>query len=74
MSETTLIKDCTIVNEGVVKESDLLIKNGRIEKIASGLSTDGITIDGSGLHLLPGVIDDQVHFREPCLEGFLLLL
>ena len=67
MSETTLIKDCTIVNEGVVKESDLLIKNGRIEKIASGLSTDGKTIDGSGLHLLPGVIDDQVHFREPGL-------
>jgi len=67
LSEITLIKDCTIVNEGIVKESDLLIKNGRIEKIASGLSSEGTIIDGSGLHLLPGVIDDQVHFREPGL-------
>ena len=62
-----LIKNISIVNEGRTFHSDLLIKNGRIEKIAGSISTAaGITgIDGEGLHLLPGCIDDQVHFREP---------
>ncbi|MFI5195079.1 MAG: dihydroorotase [Chitinophagales bacterium] len=62
-----LIKNISIVNEGRTFHSDLLIKNGRIEKIAGFISSAaGITeIDGEGLHLLPGCIDDQVHFREP---------
>ena len=62
-----LIKNISIVNEGRTFHSDLLIKNGRMEKIAGSISTAaGITeIDGEGLHLLPGCIDDQVHFREP---------
>jgi dihydroorotase len=62
-----LIKNISIVNEGRTFHSDLLIKNGRMEKIAGSISTTaGITeIDGEGLHLLPGCIDDQVHFREP---------
>ena len=48
---------------------DVLIRNGRIEKIGSQVSTDSgvVEIDGSGKHLLPGCIDDQVHFREPGL-------
>jgi dihydroorotase len=63
-----LIKDITIVNEGTTVRGDVLIKNGRIEKIGSGLSPAGATeINGSGKYLLPGVIDDQVHFREPGL-------
>jgi dihydroorotase len=64
-----LIKNISIVNEGRVFTSDLLIKNGRIEKIASNISTPlkAEEIAGENLHLLPGCIDDQVHFREPGL-------
>lgn len=63
-----LIKDIAIVNEGTTVHGDVLITNGRIEKIGSGISAAGaMEIDGSGKFLLPGVIDDQVHFREPGL-------
>lgn len=63
-----LIKNATIVNEGKVFESDVLINGERIEKIASDISdSNAKIIDASGLHLFPGVIDDQVHFREPGL-------
>ena len=64
-----IIKNTTIVNEGKSIHGDVLILNGRIEKIASNISTPlNVTeIDGSGQYLLPGVIDDQVHFREPGL-------
>ena len=64
-----LIKNIAIVNEGKTIISDVLIADGRIEKIALGISPieNVIEIDGEGLHLLPGVIDDQVHFREPGL-------
>lgn len=64
-----LIKNTQIVNEGRTIQGDVLIKNGRIEKIASQIeSIGGITeIDGENQFLLPGVIDDQVHFREPGL-------
>jgi len=64
-----LIKDISIVNEGTIKSADVLINKGRIEKIGSGISVDAgtIEINGSGKHLLPGAIDDQVHFREPGL-------
>ncbi len=64
-----LIKNISIVNEGRIFPSDLLIRNGRIEKIAPSIQAAGATteIDGTGKYLLPGVIDDQVHFREPGL-------
>ena len=64
-----LIKNVQIVNEGKTIQGDVLIKNGRIEKIASQIeSIGGITeIDGENQFLLPGIIDDQVHFREPGL-------
>src|SRR6476469_1284355 len=69
MSATILIKEATIVNEGRSFSGDVIIKDGRIEAIGSSLSTKGAAreIDANGLHLLPGVIDDQVHFREPGL-------
>jgi dihydroorotase len=65
-----LIKDIHIVNEGSIRVADVLISNGKIERINGSISTahGGIVeIDGKGKYLLPGVIDDQVHFREPGL-------
>jgi dihydroorotase len=64
-----LIKNISIVNEGRIFNSDLLIRNGRIEKIANHIPAPFpvIEINGENLHLLPGCIDDQVHFREPGL-------
>jgi dihydroorotase len=65
-----LIKNIQIVNEGSVITGDVLIKNGRIEKISSAIGAmamDGIEINGEGKFLMPGCIDDQVHFREPGL-------
>ena len=66
---TYLIKNTTIVNEGTQFNGDVLIKNQRIEKIASNITLKEavIEIDGSNQYLLPGCIDDQVHFREPGL-------
>ncbi|WP_261842186.1 dihydroorotase [Aliamphritea ceti] len=66
---TTLIKNAVIVNEGEVREADIRIKNQRIEYIADDIpaqQTDTV-IDAKGCWLLPGMIDDQVHFREPGL-------
>lgn len=64
-----LIKNAQIVNEGTIRTADVLLSGGRIEKINSQISaTNGaIEINAEGKHLLPGVIDDQVHFREPGL-------
>lgn len=64
-----IIRNALIVNENSRNESDVLIRSGRIDKIGQGLSAGGAVkeIDASGLVLLPGVIDDQVHFREPGL-------
>lgn len=69
MSQRYLIKNCTVVNEGRSIVQDVLISNGRIEKIGPSLSSPYavIEINGEGKHLLPGAIDDQVHFREPGL-------
>lgn len=66
---TILIKNATIVNEGKQTIADVLVKQGMIEKIANDITLKETTriIDATGLHLLPGVIDDQVHFREPGL-------
>jgi dihydroorotase len=64
-----LIRNAYIVNEGRISTGDLLVKNGRIEKIGRDLlAAFAVTeINGDGKFLLPGVIDDQVHFREPGL-------
>jgi dihydroorotase len=63
-----LIKSATIVNEGKQTQADLLIKNGFIEKIAGNIDAKADKeINAEGLHLFPGCIDDQVHFREPGL-------
>jgi dihydroorotase len=64
-----LIRNVHTVNEGRISIGDLLVKNGRIEKIGTNLQPAfAVTeINGEGKHLLPGVIDDQVHFREPGL-------
>ena len=64
----TLIKNATIINEGVQFEGDLLIKGDRIEKIGKDISDSSAQIiDATDCFLVPGVIDDQVHFREPGL-------
>src|SRR6201996_5388477 len=64
-----LIKKATIVNEGVSIIKDVLIKDGLIDRIDDNIQPAGncLEINGEGLYLLPGVIDDQVHFREPGL-------
>ncbi len=63
-----LIKDAQIVNSGKIISGDVLIRRGRFEKIGGIIDAPGATIlPASGKHLLPGVIDDQVHFREPGL-------
>jgi dihydroorotase len=64
-----LIKNATIVNEGEIFIGNVLIENGIIIEVSKGpiTHTDAIELDATGLHLLPGCIDDQVHFREPGL-------
>lgn len=65
---TILIKSAQIVNEGKITTSDVYISNGRIEMIAAEINHPADQeINAEGLHLLPGLIDDQVHFREPGL-------
>ncbi len=64
----TLIKNAQLVNEGRIYKSDVLIENQIIKQIDAEINIEADQIiDGEGLHLLPGVIDDQVHFREPGL-------
>jgi dihydroorotase len=67
---STLIVNARLVNEGREFEGDLRIEDGRIAEIGTGLHGRGneILIDANGRRLLPGMIDDQVHFREPGLE------
>lgn len=64
----TLIKNAIVVNEGRIEKQNLVLRDEYIEDILSTDSTDGQydnIINVEGLYLLPGVIDDQVHFREP---------
>ncbi len=63
----TLIVNAKIVNEGKVTEGDVLLDGERITQVGRNLSVQGKTIDAKGIYLVPGVIDDQVHFREPGL-------
>ena len=66
---TYLIKNATVVNEGKTFVSDVFIKDEIIQKIATSISVDEnvAIINGEGKYLIPGFIDDQVHFREPGL-------
>lgn len=68
----TIIRNAKVVNEGQIQDLDVLISGERIEKIARSITLDPakkyIEIDATGLYLLPGVIDDQVHFRDPGLN------
>lgn len=64
----TLIKNAKVVNEGTITMCDILLNGNYIEKISSSISDSTATIiDAKGNYVLPGVIDDQVHFREPGL-------
>ncbi|KAB1068365.1 dihydroorotase [Tamlana haliotis] len=68
--KTTLIKNAKIVNEGKVFSGDILIEGEYIKQIDSSISAksaDVNIVDAEGKYVLPGVIDDQVHFREPGL-------
>jgi dihydroorotase len=71
MTDKLLISNARLVNEGEIRDVDVLIKGARIEKIGSGLGADSDTrvLDAEGKLLLPGMIDDQVHFREPGLTN-----
>ncbi len=64
-----MIRNIQVVNEGSIQIADVFLANERIEKIAPNISVSSnvIEINGEGKYLLPGVIDDQVHFREPGL-------
>jgi dihydroorotase len=64
-----LLQNATIVNENQIFESDLLIENDLLSKIEKNISSENVDkiIDATGKYLLPGIIDDQVHFREPGL-------
>ncbi len=63
-----LIKNAQIVNRGQITSSDIFIKNGKIERIDATIDTQADReIDATGKYVFPGIIDDQVHFREPGL-------
>ena len=68
--KTILIKNANIVNEGEIRQGDVLVEGDRIAEISTSISvksSDTKVIDADGQYLLPGMIDDQVHFREPGL-------
>ena len=65
-----LIKNAKIVNEGSIFDGDVFIENDLIVEVADSISlksSDCIVVDAEGSYLIPGAIDDQVHFREPGL-------
>ncbi|MDJ0758669.1 MAG: dihydroorotase [Woeseiaceae bacterium] len=66
-----LIKNARLINEGEIRDGDLLVNGERIEKIAAEIPADDSmqVIDAGGKYLMPGMIDDQVHFREPGLTN-----
>jgi len=65
-----LITNARLINEGRIRDADVLIRGERIEKIADSIAAgDHDVIDARGRYLIPGMIDDQVHFREPGLTN-----
>lgn len=68
MSKATLFREAHIVNDGEVTVGDVLVLGDRISKVGSGLQAEGAdVVEAKGFWLMPGIIDDQVHFREPGL-------
>ena len=67
MSQSTIIKNISIVNENTITIADIYMKDGYIQKIGTCDIPDAQIIDGTGKYVLPGIIDGQVHFREPGL-------
>ncbi len=66
--QSILIRNGRLVNRGQIREADILIRNGRIARIAPAITDRADReIDAAGHYVLPGIIDDQVHFREPGL-------
>ncbi len=66
--KSILIKNVQIVNRGTITHGDIFISKDKIEQVGAAIGRKAdIELDGTGLHALPGVIDDQVHFREPGL-------
>lgn len=66
--DTILIKDARIINEGTITEGDIYIKDGRIEQIGGGIDKKAsLEIKANQNFAMPGIIDDQVHFRDPGL-------
>ena len=67
--QSIAIINANVVNEGSIKQVDVLLESGRIKQVDSNITLDSKTqiVDAKGMHLLPGLIDDQVHFREPGL-------
>ena len=64
----TLITNARLVNDGRTVEGDLLVDGERIARVGGEIAaTDAVVVDARGLLLMPGMIDDQVHFREPGL-------
>ncbi len=66
-----LITNARLVNEGAVTDADVLVDGERIEKVAAQIAApeNATVIDAEGRYLIPGMIDDQVHFREPGLTN-----
>ncbi len=66
-----LITNARLINEGEIRDADVLVKGERIEKIDSAITVDENVhvLDANGKYLIPGMIDDQVHFREPGLTN-----
>lgn len=66
--KSILIKNAQVVNEGTIQQNNVLVVNGKIQAIGQLPDAQAdIEIDGTGKYLMPGIIDDQVHFREPGL-------
>jgi len=66
-----LIANARLINEGEIRDADVLVRGDRIEQVGPGIVADDTTevIDAEGRYLIPGMIDDQVHFREPGLTA-----
>ena len=70
----TLIKNASVVLDNKIVDANVLIDGTQIAAIdPADHSVADVTVDASGMHLLPGIIDDQVHFREPGLTHNCLL-
>ena len=66
--KSILIKNANVINEGKIEQKDVFVADRKIAAIGEGLTNKAdVTIDATGKYLMPGIIDDQVHFREPGL-------